>query len=321
VVVGSEVAGDQAARAIARARTQLEASYVLGTAGPETFDCSGFTYWVAQPVIGPLDFELRSSHHQFNLWGVAVEPGQVRPGDLLFFDSMGVTVFGNRASHVGLYLGDGQMIHAANEEDGVIISRPFEGWYGPRFIGARRIFDLSVGAERRDPLSKGEQPRKTLPKISGEVQTPNQWNGGPFGVGWDAVTEWTHEIEQAVRETPAVDARALASVVMMETQGIHYRDGNVLQVWDAFPGDGPAIGITQLKPRLWGWLGPDLDPRFPGANIRLAARIIAHHLEATGGNLDAAMRRWFPARDPNGSTPDSYMRTFWGLMGELGYAS
>jgi hypothetical protein len=42
---------------------------VWATAGPETFDCSGFTWWIASQVLGPQDYELRSSHHQFNVWG------------------------------------------------------------------------------------------------------------------------------------------------------------------------------------------------------------------------------------------------------------
>jgi hypothetical protein len=332
--------GAQAAQAIARARTKLGARYVLATAGPETFDCSGFTWWVAQPILGPLDYELRSSHHQFNTWGVLVPgvPGEaLRPGDLLFFDSMGVTVFGNRASHVGLYLGDGQMIHAANEDDGVIVSRPFEGWYGPRLVGARRIFDLgsatssAAGSASGEPelietpprphqqLHRPPRRRRTLPLLAGPIVTRNQWNGGPFPVDWSVAAAWAHEVNVAAREA-RVDARIIAAVTMMETQFTHERDGEVLTVWDAFPEDGPSVGMMQFKPRVYAGVRPDLDPFLPEENLRRGAAIIASLLKEEGGDLDAAMRRWFPAPAPNGTTPDRYMATFWGLLGEMDYA-
>ena len=53
--------------------SKLGAPYVWATAGPDTFDCSGFTWWIACQVLGPQDYELRSSHHQFNVWGDAVK--------------------------------------------------------------------------------------------------------------------------------------------------------------------------------------------------------------------------------------------------------
>ena len=142
--------GAQAASALARARTKLGAPYVLATAGPETFDCSGFTWWVAEPIIGPLDFELRSSHHQFNVWGEPVPGEALRPGDLLFFDSMGVTVFGNRASHVGLYLGEGRFVHASGRHHGVVVSDLAEPYYQSHWAGARRLVGAaSIAATSR----------------------------------------------------------------------------------------------------------------------------------------------------------------------------
>lgn len=322
--------GEQATQAIARARTKLCARYVLATAGPDTFDCSGFTWWVAQPSLGPLDYELRSSHHQFNAWGEHVPGEALHPGDLLFFDSMGVTVFGNRASHVGLYLGDGEMIHAANEAEGVIISQPFEGWYGSRLIGARRIFDLASATAApvlietpprpRQQLHRAPRRRRTLPLLAGPIITRNQWNGGPFPVDWSAAAGWAHEVNVAAREA-RVDARIIAAVAMMETQFTHERDGQVLAIRDAYPEDGPSVGIMQFKPRAWAHVRPDLDPLLPEENLRRGAAIIAFLLKEEGGDLDAAMRRWFPAPAPNGTTPDRYMRTFWGLLGEMDYAA
>ena len=55
--------GDQVEAAITVAMTKLGAPYVWATAGPDTFDCSGLTWWIACQVLGPQDYELRSSHH------------------------------------------------------------------------------------------------------------------------------------------------------------------------------------------------------------------------------------------------------------------
>lgn len=308
--------GEETAQAIERARAKLGAPYVLATAGPETFDCSGFTWWVAQPIIGPLDYDLRSSHHQFNVWGEVVA-GDALPGDLLFFDSMGVVVFGNRASHVGLYLGAGQMIHAANEDEGVIISRPFEGWYGPRYIGARRIFDLGadIAHVSSGPGQSAQRLRAMLPPLAGPIRTRNQWNGDVFPVGWDRVAAYATTIAWAAEEA-GIDARIVAALGLMETQFTQYREGQVIRVWDGFPEDGPSVGMMQVKPQVWQWLRPDLDPSVIGDNIRLGAAVIAHLIAEERGDVSAAVRRWYPGKDS-----ERYLATFWGLMGEMGYGS
>jgi cell wall-associated NlpC family hydrolase len=46
---------------------------------------------------------------------------------------------GNAASHVGIFVREGQMVNALNEERGVIASDPFSDYFKPRYIGARRL--------------------------------------------------------------------------------------------------------------------------------------------------------------------------------------
>ncbi len=169
-------------------------------------------------------------------------PGEeLRPGDLLFFDSTGVTVFGNRASHVGLP-GRRQMIHAANEADGVIVSRPFEVVHGPRLIGGAAHGDLGDDGPDRDAPPwphRAPRRRRTLPLLAGPTITRNQWNGGPFPVDWSAAAGWAHEVNGGAggaggctghrrgdHDGDAVHARATRS--------------QVLTVWDAAPQDGPS---------------------------------------------------------------------------------
>ncbi|MFK0210077.1 NlpC/P60 family protein [Streptomyces sp. NPDC090298] len=90
----------RAAAAISFARAQLGKPYVWGATGPSAYDCSGLTQaaWRAAGVTLP-----RTTYTQINA-GQRVPRSQLAPGDLVFFYS-GI-------SHVGLYIGGGQMIHA-----------------------------------------------------------------------------------------------------------------------------------------------------------------------------------------------------------------
>ena len=66
---------------------------------------------------------------------VAVSKENLQPGDIVMFNYRGYYGIG----HVGIYIGDGKMIHAENSSTGVIISDIFSGYYGARYVGARRI--------------------------------------------------------------------------------------------------------------------------------------------------------------------------------------
>ncbi|MCG0289886.1 C40 family peptidase [Streptomyces sp. PSAA01] len=97
--IASPAAG-RAARAVSYAYAALGKPYVWGAAGPHGYDCSGLTQaaWRAAGVALP-----RTTYTQINA-GRRVTRDQLAPGDLVFFYS-GV-------SHVGLYIGDGRIIHA-----------------------------------------------------------------------------------------------------------------------------------------------------------------------------------------------------------------
>ena len=133
---GSGTVGDRIA---SEATRYVGYPYVWATHGPGSFDCSGLVHWVVMQATG--DAITVDSHPQFNL-GTAVDRGQLQPGDLLFYDTMGGTEVreGNPASHVGIYVGRDRMVNALNEERGVIESDPFSDYFAPLFIGARRLF-------------------------------------------------------------------------------------------------------------------------------------------------------------------------------------
>ncbi|MFJ5640445.1 NlpC/P60 family protein [Streptomyces sp. NPDC093223] len=92
--------GTKAAKAIAFARAQIGKPYVWGATGPGSYDCSGLSQaaWKAAGVSLP-----RTTYDQVNA-GTTVSLADARPGDLVFF-------YGD-VTHVGIYIGDGMMIHA-----------------------------------------------------------------------------------------------------------------------------------------------------------------------------------------------------------------
>ncbi|MFJ9892358.1 NlpC/P60 family protein [Streptomyces sp. NPDC091280] len=92
----------RAAAAVAYAYRKLGSPYVWGATGPDAFDCSG----LVQAAYNSAGVALpRTTYAQINA-GRRVSRDELRPGDLVFFYS-GI-------SHVGIYVGDGQMIHAPN---------------------------------------------------------------------------------------------------------------------------------------------------------------------------------------------------------------
>ena len=104
--------------------------YDYGGTTTSGFDCSGFTAYVFKK----LDVKLpHSSKGQFAM-GDKVEREDLRPGDLVFFNTSGSGV-----SHVGVYVGDNRFAHAASK--GVTISDLDEKYYAKRYIGARRVMD------------------------------------------------------------------------------------------------------------------------------------------------------------------------------------
>jgi hypothetical protein len=314
---------DQVEAAIAVAQSKLGAPYVWATAGPDTFDCSGFTWWIACQVLGPQDYELRSSHHQFNVWGRAIRDEPIA-GDLVFFDTMGVVVMGNRASHVGMMIDAARFIHAASEELGVRIDRLDAGWYAPRRIGTRRIFESTKHQAHADVPRRGRDPQVTggygaLRLPAGPIRTPNPWNGASFGASWSNIRRWAAALEAAAAEHH-LDTRLPAAVMALETQGIHERDGRVIEVWDQHLEDGPSVGLMQVKPWVWQYLVPSADAYDPASNIRLGTAVLAYVIGRYGSWVRAIAEGYHPGISPNGTTPARYVEAMRGLLGELGYA-
>ena len=109
----------------------LGARYVWGASRPGAFDCSGFTMYVMRQFGVSLP---HSSSAQFRM-GRSVSRGNLQAGDLVFFSR------GTRGGvgHVGVYIGNGRMIHASTPSTGVIVSSLNESYYVARYLGARRV--------------------------------------------------------------------------------------------------------------------------------------------------------------------------------------
>ena len=102
-----------------------------GATGPNTFDCSGLVYWSykQQGITLP-----RTSKEQ-SKYGKAVSFSNLQKGDLVFFSTNGT----GQVSHVGIYVGNGKMVHAANSKKGVRYDDITSGYYKKTFKNARRV--------------------------------------------------------------------------------------------------------------------------------------------------------------------------------------
>ena len=113
---------------VAKAKQYIGSRYVYGGSTPSGFDCSGFTSYVYRQFGVALN---RTAAGQFGN-GVAVSKSQLQSGDLVMFGKSGI-------NHVGIYIGGGQMVHAANPSRGVTIDTINSGYYANNYVGARRV--------------------------------------------------------------------------------------------------------------------------------------------------------------------------------------
>ncbi|MBM7168542.1 C40 family peptidase [Streptomyces sp. G44] len=92
-------ASSRGAAALNAAATQLGKPYVSGGTGPNSYDCSGLTQW----AYAQADVSITRTTYTQQNDGTRIGRGELKPGDLVFF---------NNLAHVGLYAGNGQVLHA-----------------------------------------------------------------------------------------------------------------------------------------------------------------------------------------------------------------
>ena len=123
-----------ASSVIAYAKTLLGKPYVWGAQGPNGFDCSGFTYYVFKNKAGIILPRTSSAQSKY---GTYVSRNNLRAGDLVFFDTNGAN--NGQVSHVGLYIGNGQMIHASYSQKKIVIDNFNSSYFKRTFVNGRRV--------------------------------------------------------------------------------------------------------------------------------------------------------------------------------------
>jgi peptidoglycan DL-endopeptidase CwlO len=126
--VSGPIPGDRYSGVVGIAMRYLGVKYVWGGASPSGFDCSGFVMYVYAQVGVSLPHYTVAQYNYPN--SVSVPRNELEPGDLVFFAGLG---------HVGIYVGNGQFIHAPHTGDVVRIDSLSEGWYSSEYDGAKRI--------------------------------------------------------------------------------------------------------------------------------------------------------------------------------------
>lgn len=119
---------------IAAAAEKLGCKYVYGNSGPNVFDCSGFTKYVFKKVGTHLS---GSAHGQGYGKGEKISYADLKAGDIVCFDTVESDT--DQSDHVGIYLGDGEFIHASSAKGEVIISSMKGGYYKRTFSWGRRV--------------------------------------------------------------------------------------------------------------------------------------------------------------------------------------
>ena len=124
------VSGDRD-RLIAEAKKHLGKKYVFGASGPNTFDCSGLVQYCYKQI----GIKLPRVSYQQAAGGVRISKANAKPGDIVSFKQNG-----SRVDHVGIYLGNNQIIHAPNERT-VVKIQSLDGYWGRVVYGFHRYIN------------------------------------------------------------------------------------------------------------------------------------------------------------------------------------
>lgn len=125
---GSSASGSQI---LAEAQKYLGVPYVYGGASPSGFDCSGFVYYVLKQS----GFSPSRTLNILYQMGSSVKKADLKAGDIVFF----ANTYGSGLSHVGIYAGNGEFIHAPNSRSTVSYSDLTCGYWANHYYGARRM--------------------------------------------------------------------------------------------------------------------------------------------------------------------------------------
>ncbi len=126
----SAVASDWGDRLVSRAMKYLGTPYRYGGTTPSGFDCSGFVYYLYGAVFGQ---RIPRMPHDLAREGMPVGRNDLRRGDIVFFGHRGTF------THVGIYAGDGQFVHATHRGSPVSVTPLDSDYYRQRYMMAVRL--------------------------------------------------------------------------------------------------------------------------------------------------------------------------------------
>lgn len=119
--------------AVALALSKVGCRYVWSTEGPNTFDCSGLVYYMLNNSGVSVSRLNAAGFAQESSWDKITSIGDLKKGDLVFFRSPS----SSRICHVAIYIGNGQIVHAATSKTGVKVS-DLSSYYQNNFVLGRR---------------------------------------------------------------------------------------------------------------------------------------------------------------------------------------
>ena len=128
---GTSSSGGGNSKLVELAKSKLGCKYVWGATGPNTFDCSGLTYWCHKQI----GISIPRTSLEQSRSGKSVSKSDLQVGDLVFFKTTSAPV-----GHVGMYVGNGQFIHAPNKSKPVKYDSLSSSYYSSRYVNARRYW-------------------------------------------------------------------------------------------------------------------------------------------------------------------------------------
>ena len=136
-IIGQLVSSNQSSssggnsKLVELAKSKLGCKYVWGATGANTFDCSGLTYWCHKQI----GISIPRTSLEQSRSGKSVSKSDLQAGDLVFFKTTSAPV-----GHVGMYVGNGQFIHAPNKSKPVKYDSLSSSYYSSRYVNARRYW-------------------------------------------------------------------------------------------------------------------------------------------------------------------------------------
>lgn len=121
----------KANRVLSSAANKIGATYVYGATGDGGYDCSGLVYAIYKNELG---INLPRTSREQSQYGSQISKSQLQSGDLVFFNTSG-----NGVSHVGIYIGNDNFIHASTGKGEVVQSSLNDNYYENTYVNATRV--------------------------------------------------------------------------------------------------------------------------------------------------------------------------------------